>query len=221
MEDIVTIDGPTSSGKNSVGFLLAQKLRYKFIDSGMLYRAGCYKILKENIPVGDLEKILDIYRNLQIKFEIPNGEWKMYLEGEDVTNKLHTPQISKLVPIIAAKPEVRSITKVLQRRLGEVGKVVMGGRDIGSEIFPDAQFKFFLTAKTEIRAQRRYKQLKEKDPEIKYEDVLSDMISRDKTDEEREASPMRIPKDAIVIDNSNLTIEQTVDNMLVVIKKNA
>lgn len=213
MEEIITIDGPTSSGKNSVGFLLSQKLGYKYIDTGMIYRAGCLKMLRENISNDDLEKISEIYRNLDIKFE-SNHRWKMFLDGEDVTDKLHTPQISRLVSIIAAIAGVREITRDIQRKIAQGGKVVMGGRDIGSEIFPDAKFKFWLTASVEERANRRFKQLTEKDPQISYDEVLKDMQDRDKKDAERKASPMRIPQDAITIDNSHLTVEQTVEEML-------
>lgn len=218
--EVITIDGPTSSGKNSVGFLLAQKLGYKYIDSGMIYRAGCLKIIEEKILPQDLEKILDIYRNLKIRFET-NDRWIVFLDGEDVTDKLHTPEISRLVSQVAAIPKVREVTRVTQRNIAEGGKVVMSGRDIGSEIFPDAKYKFYLTASVEVRAKRRFKQLLEKDPKIKYEDVLKDMEDRDRQDSDREASPLRIPKEAVVIDNSNLTVEETVDKMLKHIKQNA
>lgn len=213
MEDIVTIDGPTSSGKNSVGFLLAQKLGYQYIDTGMIYRAGCFKMLKQNVSSLDSEKILEIYRNLDIRFET-NHHWKMFLDGVDVTDLLHTPEISKLVPIVSAIPQVREIMRGIQRELGETGKIVMGGRDIGSEIYPHARYKFFLTASPQVRANRRFKQLIQKDPGIKYEDVLKDMLSRDQQDMTREASPLRVPKDAITIDNSEMSIEQTVEEML-------
>jgi len=216
VEDIVTIDGPTSSGKNSVGFLLAQKIGYQYIDTGMIYRAGCLKMLEQNISQDDFEKILEIYRNLNVRFEI-NHTWKMFLDGEDVTDKLHTPQISKLVPIVSAIPEVREIMRGIQRKVGSQGKIVMGGRDIGSEIYPNAKYKFFLTATPEVRAQRRFKQLVQKDSTIKYEDVLKDMISRDEQDMNREASPLRVPQDAVVIDNSNLSIDKTVEEMLKII----
>ncbi len=213
MEEIVTIDGPTSSGKNSVGFLLAQKLGYQYIDTGMIYRAGCLKMIKQNVSPDNLEKILEIYRNLDVRFET-NDHWKMFLDGEDVTDLLHTPEISKLVPVVSAIPEVREIMRGIQKRLGANGKIVMGGRDIGSEIYPNAKYKFFLTASTEIRAQRRYKQLVAKDPLIKYEEVLKDMEQRDQQDITREASPLRVPKDAITIDNSEMSIEQTVEEIL-------
>ena len=211
--DIITIDGPTSSGKNSVGFLLAKKLKYQYIDSGMIYRAGCYKILKQHVSSDDLQKILDIYKNLDVKFET-NDHWKMFLDGEDVTNKLHTPEISKLTSQVAAISQIREVVKQIQKKIARNGKVVVGGRDIGSEIFPDAKFKFWLTASSEERANRRFKQLRQKNPTIKYEDVRSDMKARDKYDSEREASPMRVPEDAYLIDNTNLTVEQTVDRML-------
>lgn len=213
MEDIITIDGPTSSGKNSVGFLLAQKLGFKYIDSGMIYRAGCLKMLQENVSIDELDKILDIYKALDIKFENGSG-WKMYLDNEDVTDKLHTPEISILVSLVASKLAVREVVKDTQRKLAENGKLVISGRDIGSEIFPDAKFKFFLTASLEERAKRRFKQLKEKDTKITYGAVLKDIMERDKQDSEREASPMRIPKDAYVLDNTNLNIEDTVAEML-------
>ncbi|MBI2017647.1 (d)CMP kinase [Candidatus Daviesbacteria bacterium] len=220
MEDIVTIDGPTSSGKNSVGFLLSQKLGYKYIDTGMIYRAGCLKMLQQNISVNNQGKILEIYKNLDVKFET-NHHWKMFLDGVDVTDALHTPEISKLVPIVSAFPQVREVMRGIQRKLGQIGKIVMGGRDIGSEIFPEAKFKFFLTASVETRSQRRYKQLHKKDQSIKYEDVLADMVERDKKDSERKASPMRIPEGAVVFDNTNLNIDETVSKILGHIKNYA
>ena len=215
--DIITLDGPTSSGKNSVGHSLALKLGYRYIDTGMIYRAGPFKMLKQNIFSNDLDKILEIYRNLDIKFET-DGDWKMILDGEDVTDKLHSPEISNLVSIVAAKPEVREEMRKIQRRLAENGKVIMGGRDIGTEIFPEAKYKFWLTASVEERAKRRYLQLQKTDPATTFDKVLSDMKERDRRDSEREASPMRMSEGAIVIDSSNLTIEQTVQEMLKFIK---
>lgn len=210
--EVITIDGPTSSGKNSVGFLLAQKLGYRYIDTGMIYRAGSYNIIKQN--AANEEKFLHIFKNLNVEFKTVEGRWRVFSGGEDVTDILHTPQISKITSAVATNPKVRAIMKSLQRSLGQNGEMVMGGRDIGSEIFPQAKHKFFLTASVEVRAKRRFKQLLEKDPEVKYEDVLTDMMARDKNDSTREASPMRIPKDAVVIDNSNLTVSETVDQML-------
>ncbi len=212
MEEIITIDGPTSSGKNSVGFLLAQKMGYIYIDTGMIYRAGAFKILQNKTNLDDREKILDIYKNLDVRFEMDGG-WKMFLDGQDVTDSLHTPEISEVTSQVSAIQEVRDIMKDMQRKLAN-GGIVMGGRDIGSEIFPNAKHKFFLTASVETRAKRRFEQLKRQDPNIKYKQVLSSMMERDKRDSEREASPMRVPEGAAIIDNSNLTVEETVDQML-------
>ena len=143
-----------------------------------------------------------------------NDGWKIFLDGSDVTQILHTPQISDITSKVSAIQEVRGIMKGIQRELANEGGMVMGGRDIGSEIFPESKNKFFLTASTEIRAKRRFEQLKIKNPNITFEEILSSTIERDKRDSEREASPMRIPKDALVIDNSDLTVEQTVEEML-------
>lgn len=212
--DIVTIDGPTSSGKNSVGFLLAQKLTYQYVDSGSIYRAGCIFILRQNIAPDDKEKMIGVFQNLNVEIKQTDNETRIIANGEDVTDTLHSRDVTKLVPIVAAIGKIREITKSIQHQLVESKNTVMTGRDIGSEIFPDAKNKFFLTAAVEIRAQRRFKQLVAKDPAVKYEDVLADMQDRDKQDTEREVSPMRKPEDALVIDNSNLTVEQTVDEML-------
>lgn len=214
---IVSIDGPTSSGKNSVGFFLAQKLGYQYIDTGMFYRAGSFYLLRHKIPLEEKQKILDCFGNLNIALKDAESEKRLMLDGEDITEELHSPEVTKLVPVIAAIPEVREIMKTLQRKLGNSQNTVMSGRDIGSEIFPNANFKFFLTASVEVRAQRRFNQLKETHPELTYESVLADMIDRDKKDSERTVSPLRVPEDAVVIDNSEMNVDETVSKMLSII----
>lgn len=220
MTDVITIDGPTSSGKNSVGFLLSKKLNYQFIDSGSIYRAGCIFILKNNISLDDLEKVVGIFKNLLIEIKSGNSRQRFFANGEDVTDALHSAKVTEIVPLIAAIREVREATKIIQRKMVESKSTIMTGRDIGSEIFPDARYKFYLTASSEVRAKRRFKQLVEKDPGVKYELVYADMMARDKNDSTREVSPMRVPEGAIIIDNSNLTVEETVDQMLKHIKQN-
>ena len=212
--DIVTIDGPTSSGKNSVGFLFAQKLGYQYIDTGMIYRVGTYIVLKNNISLGDVPQITKVFENLDLEIKNGNGILKIYNKGEDLADILHNPEVTENVSIISAMREVREVTKLIQRKLGESKNTVMTGRDIGSEIFPNAKHKFFLTASAEVRAKRRFDQLVKIDSTVKYEDVLNSMLERDKKDTQREASPLRIPGGAVVIDNSTLSVEQTVDEML-------
>jgi cytidylate kinase len=209
-KEIITIDGPTSSGKNSVGLLLAQKLGYQFIDSGSIYRSGCIIILKNNIPQDELEEIVEVFKNLQIEIR----GIRFFANGEDVTDSLHDPKVTLIVPVISAIKEVREKTKEIQYKLVNTKNTVMTGRDIGSEIFPNAKHKFYLTASVDIRAKRRFEQLLKKDPKTKYEDVLNAMKDRDQKDTTRRISPLRISEGALVIDNSNLNVEQTVEEML-------
>ncbi len=214
MSDIITIDGPTSSGKNSVGFLLSKKLGYQYIDTGMIYRVGTYLVLKNDIPLDDVGKITNVFKGLNIEIKTGIDGLRIFNSGEDLTGILHTPEVTKAVSIVAAIKQVREVTKKIQHELGETEDTVMTGRDIGSEIFPNARCKFFLTASREVRAKRRYEQLKREDAGISYEDVLNNMTLRDKNDTTREVSPLRVPEGATVIDNSNLTVEQTVDKIL-------
>lgn len=212
--DVITIDGPTSSGKNSVGFLLAQKLGYQYIDSGSIYRAGCIVILQNNISINDLEKITEVFENLKLETKTQDHDVRFLVTGKDITDRLHDPEVTKIVPAVAAIGAVREAVKVIQYRLVSGKNTVMTGRDIGSEIFPESKHKFYLTASVEVRAKRRFKQLVEKNSNIKYEDVLVSTKERDRQDETREVSPLRVPQGAVIIDNSNLTVEQTVEEML-------
>lgn len=219
--EVITIDGPTSSGKNSVGFLLAQKLKFQYIDSGSIYRAGSIVILKNNIPLTDKEKIVDVFKDLKIEVKKADSQIRIIANGEDITDNLHDIEVARIVPVVAAIKEAREAVKPIQYQLVDANNTVMTGRDIGSEIFPDAKFKFFLTADVTTRAKRRFKQLVEKNASIKYETVLEDMEKRDQADTTREISPLRVPEGAILIDNSNLGVEQTVEEMLKYILKNA
>lgn len=212
--EVITIDGPTSSGKNSVGFLLAEKLGYQYIDTGMIYRVGTYLVLKNNVDSKDILKVTQVFKNLNLEIKNGNGALKIFNNGEDLTEVLHTPEVTENVSTISAIREVREVTKLIQRKLGQSKNTVMTGRDIGSEIFPNAKHKFFLTAKVEVRAKRRFDQLIKTDPNTTYDKVLQSMIERDKKDSTREVSPLRVPEGAIEIDNSSLSVEQTVDKML-------
>lgn len=211
--EVITIDGPTSSGKNSVGLLLAQKLGYQYIDSGSIYRAGCIFILRNNIPFNYKEKIVDVFKNLKIEIK-PNHPQNFFANGEDITEKLHDSEVTKIVPVVSAIKEVREAVKVIQYVLVNSKSTVMTGRDIGSEIFPDAKHKFYLNADVKVRAERRFKQLVKVNPGITFEMVLRDMEARDKADTEREVSPLRVPENGIIIDNSNRSVEETVEDML-------
>lgn len=207
MGKIITIDGPVSSGKNSVGHLLAKKLGFQFINTGSIYRIFALYTLQKKYSTSDLEKI-------NIEFKDEDGKTLIYADGVEISSRLHEPSITEMTPKVAAKPEVRQIAKVFQRRIGQMQNTVMDGRDIGSEIFPDSTLKIYLTATPEVRAKRRHKQLKVINPTITLGEVLSQIQERDKMDTERKASPMRVPEGAIIIDNSDLTVEETVEKIL-------
>ena len=146
MSNVITIDGPTSSGKSSVGFTFATKIGYKFIDTGAIYRVGSLKVLKEGINASDEEDVAKVFNDLNILFETIAGKPKILVDAIDITESLHNPEITVIVPIVAAYKKVRDSAKKIQRRVGEKENTVMVGRDIGSEIFPDSALKFFLTA---------------------------------------------------------------------------
>lgn len=211
---MITIDGPTSSGKSSVGFLFSQKIGYQFIDTGRIYRAGALYMLRNQIPVDNEDKVAEVFENLNVEFRNVGDKVKLFLDGEDVNSTIHKPEVTFIVPKIAAFAKARDFAKQLQRKIGSEKDTVMAGRDIGSEIFPDARLKFFITADETVRAQRRYDQIVKTDPNATLEEVLKSMKKRDMKDATREASPMRIPKDAVVIDTSNMTTEETVEQML-------
>ncbi len=219
VSNVITIDGPTSSGKSSVGFLFSQNIGYQFIDTGRIYRAGALFILQNNIPMDDEESVARVFEDLKIEFRMVDGKVRNFLDGKDVTVDIHTAETTAVVPKIAAFAKARYFAKQLQRKIGSERNTVMAGRDIGSEIFPESKLKFFITADVKIRAQRRYDQIKKSNPEVSFEDVLRGMEVRDEKDSTRKASPMRVPEDAIVIDTSDLTTEETVAQMIECYKK--
>jgi CMP/dCMP kinase len=213
VSNVITIDGPVSSGKNSVGHLLSKKLGYQFIDTGSIYRIFSLFALDNLLDINnpsDLEK----FHSIDVEFKSEQDHDLVFADGIDVTDKLHLPEVTELVPKVAAIKRVREISKAVQRRLGLRKDTVMAGRDIGTEIFPESKFKFYLTADLDIRAQRRFEQLVEHDPKITFEQVKKQIEDRDKMDTERKISPLRVPDGAITIDNSHRVVDETVAEML-------
>ncbi len=212
--EVITIDGPTSSGKSTIGLLFAQKIGFQFIDTGLIYRAISLVILQQNIKYGNEQAICPVVDHLDIEFKTKNGIPSILLGGEDVTDSLHSKKITDAVPIVAAIKCVRDGAKKIQRRLGESKNTVMAGRDIGSEIFPEAKLKFFITASAQARAERRYKQLKKIRPNANLKKILEEIAGRDLKDSIRQISPFRKPADAVIIDTSKLNIKQSVEKLL-------
>lgn len=214
MSIVIPIDGPTSSGKSSVGFLISKSLGFQYVDSGSIFRAGTIQVLKEQVNLEDENKVAEVFSKAHIEFKEVDGKVCTFLNGEDISDTLHDPEVTKAVPIVSAYKKVREASTKLQRDIASRTNTVMCGRDIGTEIFPEAKLKFYLTADIQIRAQRRLAQLREKDPNISYEQVLEEMIDRDKKDMIRKISPLRIAKDAVIIENTIATSKESVEKML-------
>jgi cytidylate kinase len=211
---VIPIDGPTSSGKSSVGFLFSKSIDFQYVDSGAIFRAGTIQILKQNISLENEEEVARVFAAAHIEFKEVNDRVHTFLNGEDISDNLHNPDVTKAVPVVSAYMKVREASTKLQREIAARANTVMCGRDIGTEIFPDVKLKFYLTADIQVRAQRRWSQLREKDPNISYEQVLEDMIDRDKKDMTRKISPLRIAPDAVIIENTVATSKESVEKML-------
>lgn len=212
----IAIDGPAGAGKSTVAKKLAKLLGFTYIDTGAMYRAITLKVLRENISLKDEERIVEVARKSDISLD---GE-RVFLDGEDVSEEIRKPIISQKVSVVSQIPEVREILVKKQRKIAEGKNVVMDGRDIGTVVLPDAQFKFFLTASLEERARRRYEELKNKGTEVKYEEVLEEIKKRDSLDSGRKTSPLTIPEGAILIDTTDLTEEEVVERVYEAIRKN-
>ncbi len=215
MKNIITIDGPSGSGKGTVSKLLAKKLGYKYLDTGALYRAVAWKVREENADPDDEEALKAILEKIKIKF---TGD-RIFVDGTDVTSSIRMADIGELSSQVSAKPVVRQGLFTIQREMGLKGKIVIEGRDTGTVIFPEAENKFFLDAGLEERGRRRYEELKIKNPEITLAKTVEDIKKRDSRDSSRENSPLMKTDDMIYIDSTNLSIEEVVDKILEKLKR--
>ena len=205
MKKIIAVDGPAGAGKSTVSKIVAQKLGYTYIDTGAMYRAVA---LKSSQSCDDLMMIID-----DINIEL-DDKARVFLDGQDVTKEIRTPEISKLASDVSKFGFVRKRLTELQRQMAERGAVIMDGRDIGTQVLPNADLKIFLTASLEERARRRFEELKAKGQEVDFEKTKTEMALRDKQDSEREIAPLKQADDAILIDSTELTIEEVVAQIL-------
>lgn len=213
---IIAIDGFSSCGKSTMAKELAKKLGYVFIDSGAMYRAVTLSFIQHNIDISDsnaVEKALD---NITINFKYNNEKQfaETYLNGENVEEHIRTMQVSKMVSPVAALSSVRSFLVKQQQQMGVEKGIVMDGRDISTVVFPNAELKIFVTAKKEVRAQRRLKELKAKGHTITYDEVVKNLEERDRIDSTREDSPLKQAEDALVLDNSDISKEEQLNIVL-------
>jgi cytidylate kinase len=214
---IIAIDGPSGVGKSTLSKMLAKTLDYINIDTGAMYRAVALAVQRAGIAIDDQDALASLLENVDIEFRhTPAGD-RVYLDGEDVTEKIRTPEVSQLTPGVAAIPAVRQALVDRQRQMGAAGGVVLEGRDIGSVVFPQAEVKFFMQASTEVRGRRRYEELKEKGLNVDLARTIADVEARDLADSQRQHSPLVRTDDAVVVDTDKLTIEQVFETMLKVV----
>jgi cytidylate kinase len=211
--DIVTIDGPTGAGKSTVVKILAQRIGYTYLDTGAMYRVVALEAQKQRIDPDDEAALSTLCDQLDISFKQENG-LQVYSHGIHVTDAIRAPHISMLASRVSAKQCVRDALVRLQRDIGRQGRIVADGRDAGTVIFPQARYKFYIDAAAETRSQRRYKELIDKNAEVAYSVVHRELLKRDKDDSSRMLAPLKPAPDAVIIDTTEMTIEDVVNAML-------
>ena len=215
----VAIDGPSGAGKSTIARAAAARFGFIYVDTGAMYRTVGLAAARAGLPLGSEERIIALLPGLDIRFGYAeDGRQRMYLNGEDVTGLIRTPEISMRASEVSAMPEVRAYLLDMQRRMAERQSVVMDGRDIGTVVLPQADLKIFLTASARRRAQRRYKELAEKGEDVSFERVLAELEERDKNDSSRAAAPLRRADDALLVDTSELTLEESIERVCALIE---
>ena len=208
----VAIDGPSGAGKSTIARAAAKRFGLVYVDTGAIYRTVAYAVYRSGASCGDAEAVRALLPELRIELQYDeNGVQRMLLGGEDVSDAIRTPENSSRASQVSAHPFVRDFLMETQRGMARTQSVVMDGRDIGTVVLPDATLKLFLTASAECRAERRFKELREKGVDTDFETVLEDIKNRDYADEHRETAPLRCAEDAIVIDTSRLDLQQSID----------
>ena len=209
MNKIVAIDGPAGSGKGTVAKILSDKCNLLYIDTGAMYRAVAYKILREGIDISEEDKIVELAKNSKIEFI----DGKTYLDGKDISKEIRTMEVTKIVSPVSSIVKLREILVDLQRKMAENSDVIMEGRDITTVVFPNATYKFYLDADVEERAKRRYKENKEKGIDSSFEEILENIKKRDYNDMHKEVGSLTRTVDSHYIDSTNMTIEEVVEEM--------
>lgn len=213
MKRVIAIDGPAGAGKSTVAKIVAEKLGYTYIDTGAMYRAVAWKTLQQSSEATD-EAILRAVEGIDVRLACTDSGTRVTVDGTDVTGEIRTPEVTHIVSRVAALGPVREKMVELQRAMAADGAVVMDGRDIGTNVLPNADVKIFLTASVEERARRRYDEMKEKGYAVDFDDLKKEIASRDKQDSERAISPLRQAEDAILLDSTALSIDAVVARVM-------
>ena len=214
MAKIIAIDGPAGSGKSTVSRLLAARLGYLYLDTGAMYRAVALQAKRKNVDLKDAEKTSKLCRDLDLHFKTLDGATRLFLGVEDISAAIRNPEMDMLSSAISAIKEVRQAMTLLQRNMAEQRGVVAEGRDMGTVVFPNAECKFFIDADPEVRAGRRYRERLARGEEVSRQEVEKELRKRDDQDMTRALAPLMPAKDAILLDTTNLTVEEVVETMV-------
>lgn len=215
----IAIDGPAGAGKSTLSRTVAKNLGYIYVDTGALYRTVGLKFIRLGYDTDLNCNIADVLKDTTADIRFVDGEQRVFLDGEDVSDLIRTPKASMMASAVSAKPEVREFLLNMQRKLAENNNVVMDGRDIGTVVLPNATVKIYLTASAEVRAMRRYKEMLEKGQEAVYDDVYKDMVQRDYNDMNRPIAPLKKADDAVIADTTDYTFQQSLELLLKIIKE--
>ena len=210
----VAVDGPAGAGKSSISKIVAKKLGYLYIDTGAMYRSVTWAVLHNHIDVNNQKAVEALLPDLDLTMEASDDSCKVFIAGQDVTDFIRTPQVNNAVSIVASYKGVRQYLVERQRLMAEAGGVILDGRDIGSVVLPDAELKIYLTASVEARAMRRYLEVKGTSNEQPLEDIKESVMQRDDMDKNRKESPLIQVEDAVLVDSSDMTFDETVEHIL-------
>lgn len=216
----VAIDGPAGAGKSSLARAAAKELGFIYVDTGALYRTVALALLRADVSNQNLFAVKEILGKINVELKFVNGEQRVFLDGDDVSDDIRTPDVSMRASSSSALPEVRAFLLEKQRRLAETDNVLMDGRDIGTVVLPNATVKIFLTASPEERARRRFLELQAKGAPDTYEQVYEDMVKRDYDDSHRAIAPLKPAEDAITVDTTGLDLEQSLSLILKTVREN-
>lgn len=214
MKKVITIDGPAGSGKSTVSKALAERLNYLYLDTGALYRALAYKAVKDLVNIKDSDQLRKLCSETEVSLQQSAAQMNVFVDGEDVSGKIRTEEVGLAASTISSYPVVREKLLAIQRETGLRGGVVAEGRDMGSVVFPQADFKFFLDANIEERVRRRHAELVHKQGDADREAVYRDMKTRDAQDSQREIAPLEPAPDSVVIDSTFLNSSEVIDKIL-------
>jgi len=217
----IAIDGPSGAGKSTVAQSLAKRLGYVYIDTGAMYRSVALKVKKKRISPEDESALKELASSLHITFATEGDQTHVFIDGEDITSAIRTPEISRLASSISKQKEVRKFLVKIQRKMGEKGGVILEGRDIGTVVFPDADVKFYLDANSDERVRRRYHEMVQKGIKVNFKETKEQLVQRDHDDMHRTHSPLKKANDALRIDSTHRSVEEVVEEMVSIVKTKA